>query len=144
MKKFFKGLLALGFVASLCSCATKTDFATFKEKAVEAAKLDSPYVKATVKGSAKSSTGESTINIKYTKGYTWAPEVNSMAALAIGTLVFTQNVVFYTVSENENATYYAGSTFKYECGDLTVKFNKYGQVTSYAGDGYKLTVSYSK
>ncbi len=146
MKKFVKGLAVLGVMASLVSCATKTDFATFKEKAEAAAKKESPYTKATVKGTSKSGSSESKINIKYSKGNTWAPveKDDLIVGTAIALVVFTQNVVFYAGAEVEEATYYAGSTFKYECKDLTVKFNKYGQVTSYAGEGYNLTVSYSK
>ncbi len=145
MKKFVKGLAVLGVMASLVSCATKTDFATFKEKAVAAAKQESPYVKATVKGTAKDKGSETKVNFKYNKkGLIWVPAEADLIATTIGAVVFTNNVVFYAGAEVADATYYVGSTFKYELGDLTVKFNKYGQVTSYAGEGYKLTVSYSK
>ena len=141
---------------ALAACASKVDYAKFHEKAVEASKKESGYKKVTLKGSSKSSFMGATVEIKFDHVYEkdgndWKKTKGEDGAADLAALAIIVGRVS-DVQEEENTTYYAGSTFKvvYEKDDdkMTEEFNGFGLLTSEKGKAngseVDLKVSWSK
>ena len=154
MKVLNKVLIGVASVAMLTACASKTDYDTFKSKAADAVakKGEASWKSAVFSGTYIDDNGKKqsydNINLNMDKGVFQATNVSHLDEVAVSTLLNTVLRADY-VGNDENTTYYAGSTFKtvYEKdGDKTEKlWNKYGLLTAVKySSGDSLKVSYKK
>lgn len=132
---------------ALAACASKVDFATYKEKAVEACKKESGYKKFTMKGTVKEENGGAKTEIKLNHTYEITDSLLSPVKRVKGEegatydsyayVVLMMRADTFAIAESEDCTYYAGSTFKVvfkdEDGQTTYEFDKFGYVTSMKG-----------
>lgn len=167
MKKSIRGFAVLGLCAlSLTSCG-KVSFADFQTKANAALKTTVDYKSASVSGTVKF-TGETDKTEKdvsaslTVNGHILTPaSATSIDDITAAAYVNLFGIGTYSVAEVSDYTYYAGSSFKvtYKStdsngnkSDSTVKWNKYGLVTSIVAKGsgasdtayFNLTIKYSK
>ncbi len=167
MKKSVRSLAVLGVCAlSLTSCG-KVSFADFQTKAKEALNTTVEYKSASVSGTVKN-TGEVDSNEKdisaslAVNGHVLTPAtVTSVSDIAAAAYVNLFGIGTFSATEISGYTYYAGSSFKvtYTSTDennnksnSTIKWNKYGLVTSIVAKGsgasetsyFNLTIKYSK
>lgn len=143
---------------ALAACASKVDYAKFHEKAVAAAKeaKEQVFEKVTFDGWYKNEDGKKEeigkVEIKFNKGvFVNKTSLLSDAELAgkeMGVAFMLNALTAENIGEDDDFTYYAGSTFKVEIkdedGKSTAQFNKYGLLTSMTGEDGKYTVKYSK
>lgn len=152
MKVLNKVLIGVASLAMLTACASKCDYATFNSKAKEAvaSAKEVSYSKVVLDGWAKDDNGEKQdfdkITVKFEKGAyaTIGGLLDSTAKeIAVAALL---NATFATViPEDEETTYYAGSTFKVTDKDGNkMEWNKYGLLTLSQSADSKYTVSYKK
>ena len=148
MKKSKIAILALA-PALLCGCAMKCDFAKFQEKvgAIDASGVK--VSKIVIKGKLNDGKKDYEINTEKEN-----PSLEEAAGNLAASLIMSFNhVALYSVAEDTNAAYYAGSTFKVKTDVLTINWDKYGNCvkvsgkvqSSDAGQTYtaKLTASYT-
>ena len=132
---------------ALTSCASKCDYATFHQKALDAKKHN--FTKASVKVDSKEAlTGLSLAGtVKYIYNGGWeldANDSNGLAVQAVASGYIVQTAA--TVGEDDGYEYYAGGSFKVVVKDTkaTTEFNGNGLLTSYKSDSTKISISYSK
>ena len=142
---------------ALAACASKVDYDKFHEQAVAASKEagDQTFEKVVFDGWYKDDADKKQdigkVEIKFNKGvFVNKTAILSDAELAAKEMAIAAMLNLLTadkIGEEENTTYYAGSTFKVvseQDGDkYTAEFNKYGLLTSMSGDDAKYTVKYS-
>lgn len=154
MNKFVKGLALVGAMATLASCAPKTSFADFAEKAKAAVKLERPFKKAVIKGESKTDSSSRKFEYKYNyETLGWMPEasgVEKVEALGYATEYLLVDVSAYAEKEIDGCEYYAGTTFKVSAKDessgktSSLEFNKYGMCTKASSESLNITITYSK
>ena len=154
MKVLNKVLIGVASLAMLTACASKCDYDSFHSKAAAAVekKGEASWTSAVVSGSYVDDNGKKqsydNISLSMSKGVFSASNATHLdevgAALALNTFLRADYA-----GNNENTTYFAGSSFKtvYEKdGDkTTTNWNKYGLLVSIqysSGDQFK--VSYKK
>ena len=156
MKVLNKVLIGLTTVFMLTACASKTDYATFHSKAGEAYEKakEVSFSKVVVSGWEKNDKGEKeeydNVTVKFEKGtYSTIGGLLDSTAKEIA-LAAMLNFTFASVMpEDEDATYYAGSSFKVEGKDsdgnkAVETWNQYGLLTSMKSADGQLKVSYKK
>lgn len=165
MKKIFKNACLLTLCAvTLVGCGnSKVEYATFKAKGEEALKTTPDYTSATVNGTVKTGSTNTTINFKATvKDRTLTPDTLGNAFYTTIINAFTLQS-FISGDEGQNDfEYYAGSTFEMKYVPTTSSsssseasvetyyaWNEYGLLTSVkaaynATTSVDFTVSYSK
>ena len=143
---------------ALTACASKVNYEEFHKKAVEAVEKakDVSYSKVVVGGYTKDEDGKKeefdNVEIRFEKGaYATKsallsdPVAYASEGILVGMLTALRADM---IGEEENTTYYAGSTFKVvseKDGDkYTAEWNEFGLLTSMDGDGTKYTVKYTK
>ena len=147
-------VLPLLAVSTFClvGCASKVDYAKFNEQAKAAAEKgkDVSYSKVVLKGTYVDDDGKKQkyddVTVQCTKRVF---EVKSLLNTNLDEAAAIIVLNFYkaeNIGEDENITYYAGSTFKivYEKEKQTVEFNEYGLLTSIKDADSNLKVSYTK
>ena len=154
MKVLNKVLIGVASVAMLTACASKTDYATFHSKAVEAGEKakEVSFSKVVLSGSYVDKDGNKqsydNVTIKFEKGAYAAGGLTDTTLAQAGAVVYLSAMQAQLVGESENNTYYAGSSFKvvYEKdGDKTTTlWNQYGLMTSVKSGSDQLKVSYKK
>lgn len=128
-------LLTLGLVPAmlLCGCAKKCTFEEFV-KAVEA--IQEPdgqeLDKMVVKGKINVAGTEYEVNKEFS-------EETSIIGLSLGdiaaaTVLGVNHVSLYAITEDKDATYYSGSSFKLTKESLTLEWDKYGMCTKAKGE----------
>lgn len=154
MKVLNKVLIGVASVAMLTACASKTDYASFHSKAVEAGEKakEVSFSKVVLSGSYVDEDGKKqsydNVTIKFEKGSYAAGGLTDTTLAQAGAVVYLTAMQAQLVGESENNTYYAGSSFKvvYEKdGDKTTTlWNQYGLMTSVKSGSDQLKVSYKK
>ena len=138
-KTFKKVITGAALIFMVTGCASKCDFAEFKEKYNAAQAKGEEEVKDIEKIAVKGKyNGES---------YNFTVSEDTADDLSIKeTLVFAA-VEAYTLAgyalaevEDKSATYYAGSTFKIETEKVTYEFDKYGVVSAVKDDKSDFTI----
>lgn len=158
MKVLNKIVMGCAALVLLTGCATKCTFEKFKEKATEAAQKDSGYKKCVVKGSATA--GGQGMSLSFTLNHEFIKTENGWVlnkgetgmSEAAAAVLMSYRAIDWTYKENANCTYYAGNGFKVvektDDGEGTMKFDKFGYVTSDKGktENYNadVTVRWSK
>ena len=153
MKVLNKVLIGVASLAMLTACASKTDYASFHSKAVEAAEKakEMSYSQVVVSGSYVDEDNKkqeyNNVTVSFDKGTFKAGNLTHLDEVAVALVLnlSTANLV----GEEENTTYYAGSSFKtvYEKdgNKETTTWNQYGLLaTVKSSDGDNLKVSYKK
>ena len=117
--------------ALLCGCATECSFEKFKEKVLaiekpEDKKLDSYVIKGMVNFKGR----DHEIKKKITAD---TYNLNEWERYVVYVIDIT-TVYNCILEENKDATYYAGTTFKYEEPGMKVEYDKYGYCTKFVGD----------
>ena len=154
MKVLNKVLIGVASVAMLTACASKTDYASFHSKAVEAAEKakEVSFSKVVLSGSYVDEDGKKqsydNVQIKFEKGSFAAGGLTDTTLAQAAAVLYLTAMQAQLVGESENNTYYAGSSFKvvYEKdGDKsTTLWNQYGLMTSVKSGSDQLKVSYKK
>ena len=158
MKTLNKIVMGCAALVLLTGCSTKCTFAKFKEEATKAAEKDPGYKKCVVKGSATAGGQGMSLSfkldhefIKTENGWVLNKGEEGMSEAA-AVVLMTYRAVDFTYQEDADCTYYAGNGFKIvektDDGEATMKFDKFGYVTSNKGKGEKynadVTVKWSK
>ena len=154
MKVLNKVLIGVASVAMLTACASKSDYATFHSKAVEAGEKakEVSFSKVVLSGSYVDEDGKKQsydkVQVMFKEGLF---QTESLAKTTIEqglALILLNANQAQLVGESENNTYYSGSSFKvvYEKdgNKQTTQWNKYGLLTSVKDADSNLKVSYSK
>ena len=143
---------------ALTACASKVSYSEFHEKAVEAAKKakDVSYSKVVIDGYTIDENGDkdewSGLEIRFEKGAyatksTLLSDPVAFAEEGIAVALLT-GLRAENIGEDENNTYYAGSTFKVETvkddKKSVAEYNEYALLTSISGESGNLTVKYTK
>lgn len=128
-----KSLLALAIAPLLlasCNGTTKVKFEKFQEevKAIEDVKK---IEEQTIKGKY----GDNETKFELSKA-------NTIAEFAVAAIVNKEVLAGYALTEVSGMEYYTGNGFKIKTEKKTVKWNKYGHVTSYEAADANFTVSY--
>lgn len=128
-----KSLLALAVAPLLlasCNGTTKVKFEKFQEevKAIEDVKK---IEEQTIKGKY----GDNEVKFALSKA-------DTLAELAVATIVNKEVLAGYAITAVDGMDYYTGNGFKIKTEKKTVKWNKYGYVTSYEAGDATFTVSY--
>ena len=149
MKVLNKVVIGMASLVLLTACAPKCSYADFHSKAVAAMeKAKEKSFSVTIKGTYKDDNGDKkeydNVALKWEKGaftYTNVTHLDEVAA-AIVLNVITADVI----GENENSTYYAGSTFKVvtkdDNGTSTTTWNKFALPTQIKGSDSNLKITY--
>ena len=149
MKVLNKIVMGCAALVLLTGCATKCTFEKFKEKATEAAQKDSGYKKCVVKGSAKASALGMDISLTLDHEFVktengWQLQKGDEGASgAAAAALMAYRAVDFTYKEDADCTYYAGNGFKIvektDDGDATMKFDRFGYITSMKGKSESYT-----
>lgn len=146
MKVLNKIVIGMASLVLLTACGpSKCSFDKYKEQANAASEKDPGYKKVVVKGSVKTSlvgiTAEVKLDHTFEKdGDDWKLTKGDEGAGAVAALAAASARAWdYAVSENEDATYYAGNGFKVEIKsdeqNATYVYNSYGYMTSSKASG---------
>ena len=154
MKVLNKVLIGVASVAMLTACASKSDYATFHSKAVEAGEKakEVSFSKVVLSGSYVDEDGKKqsydNVTIKFEKGSYAAGGLTDTTLAQAGAVIYLTAMQAQLVGESEYNTYYAGSSFKvvYEKdgNKETTLWNQYGLLTSVKSGSDSLKVSYKK
>ena len=156
MKVLNKVLIGVASLAMLTACASKTDYASFHEKAVAAFKeaKEVSFSEVVLKGTSKDEDGEHKydgLTIKFEKGSFKATNISHLDEVAAALML--SFLTADLIPEESDVTYYAGSTFKVVSQDEdskgTMTWNKYALPTAVKtsdkdGNQSNYTVSYKK
>ena len=149
MKVLNKIVIGLASLAMLTACASKVSYSEFHEKAVAAvAKAKDQNFDVTVNGKS-GSTEYKDVKVVWDEAFA-ATTITHLDEVAVALML--NMLTADLVAEDEDTTYYAGSTFKTETksddGNGTCTWDKYGLPTSIKGtsgeDKIDITVKYSK
>lgn len=132
LSRFFVGAASL---VLLTACGpSKVSYAKFHEKAVAAVEKAPEYKKMTCKGSVVASSITLNLDVAYEKkdGEWELVKGDSISVAAVATIIF---MTADKVTENSDATYYAGNGFKVVSQDDdgnkgTITWNAYGYIAS--------------
>lgn len=136
-------------VLALTSCGKQVSYAEFHEAALKAEKHPYSSAVVTAKGTYKDGSTETKFDGKASFVVAigvWAPKLADGDDAAVATL-FTVllNVYASEVADGgENVKYYVGGGFEVKNEDGSVKYDKYGCLSSMKGTDWSVKVSYSK
>lgn len=135
-------ILAVAPALVLCSCAKKCSFADF-QKAVEEIKEAPKITEVTIKGSIKFEGEELKVGKTTLKVGSMPSDEEALKAAELFEMIYQVKIGYFALVEDENAKYYAGSSFKVKTENVTYEWDEYGNCTSIEGeeDGEEVDIS---
>lgn len=127
----------------LTGCAKQVSYAEFHDAATKVEATPNTKAVVTVKGSYGSENYDGHATFVHALGV-WAPKLADGDDTAVSLVfAFVLNATAATVVETENTKYYVGGGFEVKDDNGSMKFDKYGYMTSMSAKDLSVKVSYS-